>query len=62
MLTVDQLEQEEGEHKFLIIPATLAHWLLNARVNYAIVLATVCWFAFALAVCSMWALGFIDGR
>ena len=59
MQTLSQLEQGKEERKSLVTPGRIGKRLASIRVNYTLVVAVVCWFAFALFICFMRLLGFI---
>jgi len=61
-LTVELTQEMAEQKKPLTTPATIVRRVGSMRVNYGLVIAVVCWFAFALVIYALRVLGFIDGR
>jgi hypothetical protein len=61
-MPVKELKREVAEQKALSLPAAIAKRLSSVRVSYPVMIAVVCWFAFAIAIYFLRALGFLAPR
>ena len=61
-MPVSELKREAIEQKAPSLPAAIGKWLSSVRVSYPLMLALVCWFAFAISIYFLRVLGFLDSR
>jgi len=61
-VTVELKKEKENREKPITTPAKIVRRVGSMRVSYGLVIAVVCWFAFALVIYVVRVLGFLDGR